>query len=147
MLWAVPTIYVLSRNVKKKSEFLSENFQFLVVKCSIYLNRRVFVMSTRKSEPTNVSTWLQYADRDVKPHPNTIHTSVFYIYMYICIYCIFFSFFKIHTLFLCKPLFIWLTLFSQCKLCTLLSNGACLVFSEYRDICFLHVEILGYFEF
>ena len=28
----------------KTSEFLSENFQFLVVKFSIYLNRRVFVM-------------------------------------------------------------------------------------------------------
>ena len=27
------------------SEFLSENFQFLVVKFSIYLNMRVFVMS------------------------------------------------------------------------------------------------------
>ena len=26
------------------SEFLSENFQFLVVKSSVYLNRRVFVM-------------------------------------------------------------------------------------------------------
>ena len=36
---------VLSRNVKKISDFLSENFQFLVVKVSIYLNRRVFVMS------------------------------------------------------------------------------------------------------
>ena len=32
-----PTIYVLNRNI---SEFLSENFQFLVVKLSIYLNRR-----------------------------------------------------------------------------------------------------------
>ena len=30
--------------MKKISEFLSENFQFLVVKFSIYLNRRVFVM-------------------------------------------------------------------------------------------------------
>ena len=30
--------------MKKKSEFLSENFKFLEVKCSIYLNRRVFVM-------------------------------------------------------------------------------------------------------
>ena len=29
---------------KKMSEFLSENFQFLVVKFSTYLNRRVFVM-------------------------------------------------------------------------------------------------------
>ena len=30
--------------IRKISEFLSENFQFLVVKFSIYLNRRVFVM-------------------------------------------------------------------------------------------------------
>ena len=30
--------------IKKISEFLSENFQFLVVKFSIYLNRLVFVM-------------------------------------------------------------------------------------------------------
>ena len=28
----------------KISEFLSENFQFLIVKFSIYFNRRVFVM-------------------------------------------------------------------------------------------------------
>ena len=41
----LPTIYVLSRHMKKKKiRFLSENFQFLVVKFSIYLNRRVFVM-------------------------------------------------------------------------------------------------------
>ena len=31
---------------EKISEFLSENFQFLVVKFSIYLNRRVFVMES-----------------------------------------------------------------------------------------------------
>ena len=30
--------------MKKISEFLSENFQFLVVKFTIYVNRRVFVM-------------------------------------------------------------------------------------------------------
>ena len=30
--------------MKKISEFLSESFQFLVVKFSIYMNRRVFVM-------------------------------------------------------------------------------------------------------
>ena len=30
--------------MKKKSEFLSGNFQFLVVKYSIYQNRRVFIM-------------------------------------------------------------------------------------------------------
>ena len=31
---------------EKISEFLSENFQFLVVKFSIYLNRHVFVMNS-----------------------------------------------------------------------------------------------------
>ena len=30
--------------MKKISEFLSENFEFLVLKFSIYLNRRVFIM-------------------------------------------------------------------------------------------------------
>ena len=40
-------IYVLSRNVKSIRIFLSENFQFLEVKFSIYLNRRVFVMWAR----------------------------------------------------------------------------------------------------
>ena len=30
--------------MRKISEFLSENFLFLVVKFSVYLNRRVFVM-------------------------------------------------------------------------------------------------------
>ena len=30
--------------MNKISDFLSENFQFLVVKFSIYLNRQVFVM-------------------------------------------------------------------------------------------------------
>ena len=33
--------------MKKRSELLSENFQFLVVKFSIYLNRRVFIMPRR----------------------------------------------------------------------------------------------------
>ena len=37
-------MYVLSGNVKNIRIFLSENLQFLVVKFSIYLNRRVFVM-------------------------------------------------------------------------------------------------------
>ena len=31
--------------MKKLSDFLSENFHFLVVKFSVYLNRRVFVMN------------------------------------------------------------------------------------------------------
>ena len=33
---------------EKYQSFLSENFQFLEVKFSIYLNRRVFVMTSRK---------------------------------------------------------------------------------------------------
>ena len=41
-LW-VPTIYILSRNMKNIRVFLSENFQFLDVKFSIYLNRHGFV--------------------------------------------------------------------------------------------------------
>ena len=40
----MPTIYVLNRNMKKYQFFLSENFQFLEVKFSVYLNRCVFVM-------------------------------------------------------------------------------------------------------
>ena len=39
-------MYVLSRNVKNVRVFLSENFQFMEMKFSIYLNRRVFVMQT-----------------------------------------------------------------------------------------------------
>ena len=42
-------MYVLSRNMKKKSEFLSKIFQLLEVKFSIYLNRRVFVMDSMES--------------------------------------------------------------------------------------------------
>ena len=38
----VPTIYVLSRNMK--NIFLSAKFHFLAVKFSVYLNRHVFVM-------------------------------------------------------------------------------------------------------
>ena len=40
----IPTINVLSRNIKNIRAFFSENFQFLEVNFFIYLNRRVFVM-------------------------------------------------------------------------------------------------------
>ena len=40
-----PQSMFLSRNIKTISEFLSETFQFSVVKFSVYLNRHVFVMS------------------------------------------------------------------------------------------------------
>ena len=36
--------------MKKYQNFLSENFHFLVVKFSVYLNRRVFVMQTTKTQ-------------------------------------------------------------------------------------------------
>ena len=42
--YQVPSINVLGRNMKI-SDFLSEHYQFLVVKFSIYLNRHVFVMA------------------------------------------------------------------------------------------------------
>ena len=44
---AVPTgthNLCFEQKYEKISEFLSENFQFLEVKLSIYLNRRVFIM-------------------------------------------------------------------------------------------------------
>ena len=44
---SIPSIYVLSRSMKNIRVFLSENFQFLEVKFSIYLNGRVFVMDSR----------------------------------------------------------------------------------------------------
>ena len=37
-------MYVLSRNMKNIGVFYLKNVQFLEMKCSIYLNRRVFVM-------------------------------------------------------------------------------------------------------
>ena len=39
----------------KKSNFLTENFQFLEVKFSIYLNRRVFVMFAQGVKRTYTS--------------------------------------------------------------------------------------------
>ena len=36
---------------EKYQNVLSENFHFLVVKCSIHLNRLVFVMSGNSKEP------------------------------------------------------------------------------------------------
>ena len=44
----------VSRNMKKISEFLSENFQFLVMKFSIYLNRLVFVMERVKGQVNTI---------------------------------------------------------------------------------------------
>ena len=47
--WRVHTIYVLSR-IWKISDFLSKQIHFLVVKFSIYLNRRAFVMTVGNLE-------------------------------------------------------------------------------------------------
>ena len=50
----VLTIYVLSSNVKNIS-FFFENFHFVVIKFSVYLNRHVFVMGdfTEPALPRN----------------------------------------------------------------------------------------------
>ena len=42
------------------SELLSENFPFLVVNFSIYLNRRVFVMIRPDQSPDQGSIWNSY---------------------------------------------------------------------------------------
>ena len=44
--YRVPTIYVLSGNMKNIRFFFSENFHFLVVKFSVHLNRCVFIMNS-----------------------------------------------------------------------------------------------------
>ena len=52
--------------MKEISEFLSDNFQFWVVKFSIYLNRRVFVMlwpvlRTFKQKPGSEATVAKFS--------------------------------------------------------------------------------------
>ena len=60
-LWVlvrVPTIYVLSRNMKNITvSYRSENFKFLEKKFSIYLNRCVFVMSDPDQLASEESNW------------------------------------------------------------------------------------------
>ena len=46
--WRVPTIYVLSRNMKNIRIYFLKICHFLVVEFSVYLNRRVFVMNIWK---------------------------------------------------------------------------------------------------
>ena len=49
---------------KKKIEFLSENFQFLVLKFSVYLNRIIFVMSRKCHNHEAQSFWATKRRRD-----------------------------------------------------------------------------------
>ena len=46
--------------MKKISEFLSENFQFLVVNFSIYLNRHVFVMFSKTGVCRCLHYWAKF---------------------------------------------------------------------------------------
>ena len=55
--------------MKNIRDFLSENFQFLEVKFSIYLNRRVFVMVC----PGNLQYLLQIGQYDYCDHLYIIH--------------------------------------------------------------------------
>ena len=60
---------------RKISEFLPENFQFLVVKFSIYLNRRVFVIS-----------WIQTQDFVIgNGSANHLATQMLHIFLELCI--------------------------------------------------------------
>ena len=59
----VPTFYVLRSNMKNIRFVLSENFPFLVVKFSIYLNTCVFVM---------LYTWYSHTDTAAKYANNTV---------------------------------------------------------------------------
>ena len=57
--------------------FLSEKFPFLVVKFSIYLNRRVFVMQEQKSESLRLhmaAMWTAYEPSNRLRHQNGILT-------------------------------------------------------------------------
>ena len=59
--------------MKKYQSFLSENFQFLEMKFSIYLNRRVFVMSSARP-PASVVTGFRDLSESM-PQVNTRKTS------------------------------------------------------------------------
>ena len=52
---------------EKYQNFLSKNCHFLVVKFSVYLNRRVFVMTLEQSVINNLG--LNLALRDPNPRP------------------------------------------------------------------------------
>ena len=47
------------KNYEKYQNFLSENFPFLVVKFSIYLNRRVFVMRPFTIKKTHLFKYIE----------------------------------------------------------------------------------------
>ena len=49
------TIYVLSRNMKNVRIFCLKTFHFLVVKCSVFLKRHVFVMEIQNKSKTENS--------------------------------------------------------------------------------------------
>ena len=63
--------------------FLSETFQFLEVKFSIYLNRRVFVMRGKNKDKTNVTYKFTDARTKItvskKDYSDTVHTEVLYL--------------------------------------------------------------------
>ena len=67
--------------------FLSENFQFLEVKFSIYLNRRVFVMKYRISERTtvkkNVTLGNMIIDRGEAVVDNHIPESIIFFFFFL----------------------------------------------------------------
>ena len=77
--YRVPTIYVLSRNMKNIRFFYVKNCHFWVVKFSVYLNRRVFVMSIWNTQNISFNSLLErsslalYAARYKQPCCITYH--------------------------------------------------------------------------
>ena len=62
----------------KVSEFLSENFPFLVVKFSIYLNGRVFVMVMKQSKGLNGELKPEHKNPQMGPQ---IEFSIFAVHL------------------------------------------------------------------
>ena len=74
-------MYVLSRNLKNISFFLSENFPILVLKFSTYLKRRVFIMRSFGFLSIHRVPSENWSDcTDVKADPNLYPAYIRYVF-------------------------------------------------------------------
>ena len=69
---------MLEQKNEKYQKFLSENFHFLVVKFSVYLNRRVFVMMFLHSEKTGPSLAKKKQKKKKKKKKNENNTQLYW---------------------------------------------------------------------
>ena len=58
---------------EKYQNFLSENFHFLVVKFSVYLNRHVFIMKMKGSKEMKSSLQVRFKPRDIMIQSHLVH--------------------------------------------------------------------------